>query len=75
MTMALTSMEIQVTNLGAATSTYLWLHDVNMPFTLTPSFVVPLTLATGATSAYLHQCIVSYRQPTACRTVFPGVTL
>ena len=44
-------MEIQVTNLGAATSTYLWLHDVNMPFTLTPSFVVPLTLATGATSA------------------------
>ena len=45
------TMEIQVTNLGAATSTYLWLHDVNMPFTLTPSFVVPLTLATGATSA------------------------
>ena len=45
------TLNLVITNNNAATSTYLWLHDINAPFTFTPTFVVPLTLTQGQTSA------------------------
>ncbi|MFZ1610630.1 MAG: PKD domain-containing protein [Chitinophagales bacterium] len=45
------TIELLVTNNSTATSTFLWLHDVTTPFTLTPNYIVPLTLLQGQTSA------------------------
>lgn len=45
------TLNLVITNNNTATSTYLWLHDINAPFTFTPTFVIPLTLAPGQTSA------------------------
>jgi PKD repeat protein len=45
------TLELIITNNGPATSTYLWIHDISTPFTFTPTFVIPLTLTSGQTSA------------------------